>query len=740
MHHSVRMIVLGFLLGAVSTAFPRAGTAAEPGAEAAEAGDASNTRAPEPSALDGSLFERFEALTDNDLVLEDTFSVEGVELSDRFMRWKLETGLVTPIRTKSGRTIGGWFQGECSFSYTPPLGQETFALELGSGRRSLDEIACTEAYFVTNDSLLLETVSRGAEVVPEPPTAPSKLVRGARKANTIQSLDGHHHADFAMSALRSELKAVPTGAREITFLELSLRTEEFGRPKNAPRAEPMNTLYYQRDPLGKLSAQEPVYLSGAREGSYHRPLASHPWEGEPETTFLVPNVDLVSADLDLDIKAGPTALFAEMKAVATITLTTRNRPVDTVALSLLDSKSFKREFQITKPLGFEVESVTDFKGRPVDFLHQDGTLLVRLHSSLPPGQGEVLTITYTGNAMPRIGADSFGLLANYPWWPQGPKYDRFLFSASLCIPASFRAAGTGSTVKTWRDGGKRCERWEEPVPVGFVAINMGRWVTEEINGPRGIKLRAFFLPEDDNQMEGALQQTKRALAFFEGLYGPYPYEELDIAQARDNMFFWQAPAGLLELSKTSIQVQKTAKKDLQSDFYPEPSIATLAHEVAHQWWGHVVGWKTYRDQWISESFAEYSSFLYMNQYYGQESYLGRLEYWEQGARKSDRRGPATLGFRLGRAGSTGQMYRRGPYILHMLRRQVGDRPFMDFLAAIPSVAANRNIATGDLLEIARSVLGEEVDAFFDQWLLKTGLPKLEAVWKVEGDVLVVTLK
>ena len=43
---------------------------------------------------------------------------------------------------------------------------------------------------------------------------------------------------------------------------------------------------------------------------------------------------------------------------------------------------------------------------------------------------------------------------------------------------------------------------------------------------------------------------------------------------------------------------------LRSDYYPNVSTATLAHEVAHQWWGHVVGWKSYRDQWMSESFAE----------------------------------------------------------------------------------------------------------------------------------------
>ncbi len=36
-----------------------------------------------------------------------------------------------------------------------------------------------------------------------------------------------------------------------------------------------------------------------------------------------------------------------------------------------------------------------------------------------------------------------------------------------------------------------------------------------------------------------------------------------------------------------------------------------AHEVAHLWWGHQVGWHGYRDQWLSEGFAEYSAMMFV---------------------------------------------------------------------------------------------------------------------------------
>ncbi len=367
-------------------------------------------------------------------------------------------------------------------------------------------------------------------------------------------------------------------------------------------------------------------------------------------------------------------------------------------------------------------------------------LVVRLRSPLPPGQAEVLNIKYTGNAMPRLSDDSFGLLANYAWWPQPGNHDRHTWKVNVCLPRAFHAVGTGTTLSSKVTEGRRCEVWEETVPVSFAAINVGRWDTQELDGKSGAKLRGFFLKEESQHMEPALYETDRILTFFEDLLGPYPYEELDIALARENMGFWQAPAGLLELSKMEYSVRKTAKKDQRSDFYPKVSIATLSHEIAHQWWGHVVGWKTYRDQWISETFAEYLSFLYMSQHYGEESYLGRLEYWEQAARRSDKYGPATLGFRIGQRAYIGQVYRRGPYVLHMLRRMVGDKAFMGWLKEVTTIASNRNLSTGDLLIITEKTLGEDASKHFQSWMFDTGLPDLELSYREDGKKLKITLE
>ena len=53
------------------------------------------------------------------------------------------------------------------------------------------------------------------------------------------------------------------------------------------------------------------------------------------------------------------------------------------------------------------------------------------------------------------------------------------------------------------------------------------------------------------------------------------------------------------------------------------------HEVAHQWWGHAVGWASYHDQWLSEGFAEFSAGLFLQQAMGGDWRKDYIEFWQR---------------------------------------------------------------------------------------------------------------
>jgi aminopeptidase N len=140
------------------------------------------------------------------------------------------------------------------------------------------------------------------------------------------------------------------------------------------------------------------------------------------------------------------------------------------------------------------------------------------------------------------------------------------------------------------------------------------------------------------------------------------------------------------------------------------------HEVAHQWWGHIIGWKTYRDQWMSEGFADFSASLFLHAVYKKDKFI---EFWKNqreqllqknrfGKRPIDV-GSVTMGYRIDSARTQGigrdMLYPKGAYILHMIRmmmfdaRNGGDQRFITMMRDVVKTHFNQNVSTEDFQKI-----------------------------------------
>jgi aminopeptidase N len=182
------------------------------------------------------------------------------------------------------------------------------------------------------------------------------------------------------------------------------------------------------------------------------------------------------------------------------------------------------------------------------------------------------------------------------------------------------------------------------------------------------------------------------------------------------------------------------------------------HEFAHQWWGHRVGWASYRDQWLSEGFAEFTAAL-VAQFTGG---VGKANsFWEKARRwilwkpryagvSNDEAGPITDGLRLStwrnRAAAQAMIYSKGAYVLHMLRMMLrnpeSDDPDGRFIALMKDfvqASADRNPSTRDFQRAVERHMTPELDAagdgkmdwFFGQWVEGTEIPRFVANLNVE---------
>ncbi|HEY8460260.1 MAG TPA: M1 family aminopeptidase, partial [Blastocatellia bacterium] len=247
----------------------------------------------------------------------------------------------------------------------------------------------------------------------------------------------------------------------------------------------------------------------------------------------------------------------------------------------------------------------------------------------------------------------------------------------------------------------------------------------------------------------AIVETQNSIRIFNHWFGEAPYGRIAITQ-QPQMSFGQSWPTLVYLPIISFfdSTQRWRMFGLNSgltEFIQE----VTPHEVAHQWWGHIVGWASYHDQWLSEGFADFSASLFLQ--YTEGGKLDKyLKFWDGhrqtivnknqfGLRLNDA-GPIWMGLRLNtprapRAYSS-LVYPKGSYVLHMLRwmmydRKTGDEKFKAMMRDFVKSHFNDNASTETFKAVVEKHMTPQMDLdenkrmdwFFNQWVYGTEIPR-----------------
>jgi aminopeptidase N len=155
----------------------------------------------------------------------------------------------------------------------------------------------------------------------------------------------------------------------------------------------------------------------------------------------------------------------------------------------------------------------------------------------------------------------------------------------------------------------------------------------------------------------------------------------------------------------------------------------VAHEIAHQWWGNSVTPADWDDLWLSEGFATYFDALFYEHVDGPESLRKRMA---EGKKKIlELRDPGAVvdpAITDPQQKLTSIVYRKGAWVLHMLRHRIGDEAFFAGLREFYQSHAGGNATTADLRRVLEGHTSEPLEAFFDQWLRRSEVPELRVAW------------
>ncbi len=279
----------------------------------------------------------------------------------------------------------------------------------------------------------------------------------------------------------------------------------------------------------------------------------------------------------------------------------------------------------------------------------------------------------------------------------------------------------GKLIDVKTNGAKKTYHWKTIYPIStyLIAIYSGQYKTFEqkyySTSKDTVNLSYFVFAEDFEEAQKDFSDHPKYFKIFEELFGAYPFskEKYSVAQ-----FLWQGGA-MEHQTLTGIGTNFISGRKLFSDM--------LIHELAHHWWGNSVGPKTWNDIWLNEGFATYSEAL----------------YWEKAtdisALKSTMHAK-TFTFNDGVLYNPGKdlfsllVYDKGAWVLHMLRKEIGDKNFFASLNKYYNTYKYSNASTADFKRICENVSGKKLKFFFDQWVYKgDGRIEGEYDWSVEND-------
>jgi hypothetical protein len=254
-------------------------------------------------------------------------------------------------------------------------------------------------------------------------------------------------------------------------------------------------------------------------------------------------------------------------------------------------------------------------------------------------------------------------------------------------------------------------------------------------------------PDPLARLNTVVADVSACFQYFTGLFGPPPLKTLTVSPIPGT--FGQGFPGLVYLSTLSYLDPRErpagARNATLQTFFSD---LMVAHEVAHQWWGNIVTPKSYQDQWLVEALANYSALLWLEKKKGSKAleevladFQGDLLKTGQESPTVESAGPLTWGYRL-EASKTSEAYRvityeKGAWVLHMLRKRLGNERFLKVLAELRQQYQFRGVGTADLLDLIKKslpsgVTAESMDTFFDNWVYSTGIPTLRVKYSVKG--------
>lgn len=368
----------------------------------------------------------------------------------------------------------------------------------------------------------------------------------------------------------------------------------------------------------------------------------------------------------------------------------------------------------------------EVNGRRAKFTRDGDEIRVSPRDHLRKHRTFTVTVTYGGVPEPLSGPIVFGsdygwmkttdgvFVACEPnaastWFPSSDHpSDKAAFDIRIKAPKGLTGVSNGRLVDTYDKGGQTVAHWRESKPMAtyLATATIGKFDVQKGRTPGGTPIYVAIDPvlENSNNVD-VYGVTAEVTDYWSKLFGPYPFEETgaivdDMPQAGFSL--------------------ETQTKPVYSAIRSE---STIAHEVAHQWFGDSVTPAKWNDIWLNEGFATYSQWLW-SEHKGTQSARDAFLAGYNSRPAESAFWQTVVGDPQRDTMFASAVYNRGAMTLQVLRERIGDKAFFKLLPAWAKQQRYSNATTAEFIRLAEKISGKQLDGLFQTWLFTKGKPAL----------------
>ena len=354
--------------------------------------------------------------------------------------------------------------------------------------------------------------------------------------------------------------------------------------------------------------------------------------------------------------------------------------------------------------------------------HEIAVVEVRYHGK-PEKPGLIITRNKHGRRV--LFAENWPGRAHY-WFPSiDHPSDKATVEFAITAPEKYDVVANGRLIETRSlMDGRRLTRWseDEPIPTYCMVFEAAEFSIQHRDADSVVPLVFYTFPQDSATADPRLARSSQALNYFRQLIGPYPYEKLAEVEAATPMAGMENSGAIFY-----------AEEEFENAYTGE---IPVAHEIAHQWFGDSVTEADWDHLWLSEGFATYFDALFRENLEGQEYLKQLMARMAEAVKKYHQANPGPMidpELKDLRKKLNAFNYQKGAWVLHMLRKALGDETFFKGIRVYYSLYKGKNVVTEDFQRVMESASGTSLNAFFRQWCYQPGWPQYKLAWRWDDD-------